>query len=263
MGVGEPHLRAGGVALFFPLGRRRDRGAREDAGQLALPLEAARALPGADALLDRLRREGVRGITRVVLTRNRSVMVSARDGVLRVHAHFLAAPPEVLRALATFVGGGSRTARAAARRTILAYEVPRAPARRRPTATHPDDARLAARLAALHAELNARHFGGALRPLPVQVSRRLKRRLGHYAPAPLAAGDAPGAAEIAISRRHIRRDGWEEAAQTLLHEMVHQWQDESGLPLDHGPAFRRKAREVGVVPSARRPIDRADRPGER
>ena len=118
---------------------------------------------------------------------------------------------------------------------------------------------LATDLQTLFDELNARHFGGTLRALPIQVSRRLTRRLGHYAPAPRSTGEAPGAAEIAISRRHIRRDGWEEAAQTLLHEMVHQWQDESGLPLDHGPAFRRKAREVGVVPSARRAMGQGER----
>ena len=28
-----------------------------------------------------------------------------------------------------------------------------------------------------------------------------------------------------------------EARCALLHEMVHQWQHESGLPVDHGPAF--------------------------
>jgi hypothetical protein len=34
--------------------------------------------------------------------------------------------------------------------------------------------------------------------------------------------------------------------------MIHQWQDESGLEIDHGPAFRAKARELGVTPAARR-----------
>ncbi len=42
---------------------------------------------------------------------------------------------------------------------------------------------------------------------------------------------------------------------TLLHEMVHQWQAESGVPVDHGPAFRRKARQVGVLPGAKRMLD--------
>lgn len=29
----------------------------------------------------------------------------------------------------------------------------------------------------------------------------------------------------------------EQARATLLHEMVHQWQFEQGLPMDHGPTF--------------------------
>jgi hypothetical protein len=38
--------------------------------------------------------------------------------------------------------------------------------------------------------------------------------------------------------------------------MVHQWQDERGLAIDHGAAFRRRAREVGIAPSACRTVDR-------
>jgi len=58
----------------------------------------------------------------------------------------------------------------------------------------------------------------------------------------------------AISKFHIEHDGWGEVEHTLLHEMVHQWQVESGLALDHGPVFRRKARAVGIVPSAVRDV---------
>jgi hypothetical protein len=36
--------------------------------------------------------------------------------------------------------------------------------------------------------------------------------------------------------------------------MVHQWQDETGQTIDHGPKFRAKAREVGVAPFARRTL---------
>ncbi len=61
-------------------------------------------------------------------------------------------------------------------------------------------------------------------------------------------------AEIAISRRHLAEDGWDEVGHTLLHEMVHQWQVESGTDPDHGPAFRAKAREVGVEPGALRAV---------
>ena len=59
--------------------------------------------------------------------------------------------------------------------------------------------------------------------------------------------------EIAVSRRHLRH-GWAEVEATLLHEMVHQWQAETGRPVDHGPGFRRKAEAVGVVGRARRKV---------
>lgn len=61
--------------------------------------------------------------------------------------------------------------------------------------------------------------------------------------------------EIAISRAHLH-NGWAEVEKTVLHEMVHQWQVENRLPLDHGPGFRRKALEVGIAPRARRRVAR-------
>jgi len=104
-------------------------------------------------------------------------------------------------------------------------------------------------LAEWHTRFNGERFAARLRPVPIRVSRRMVRRLGHYAP-----GVEGGGAEIAISARHLRRDGLASALETLLHEMVHQWQHESGLPIDHGAEFRRKCREVGAVPSAKRAV---------
>jgi hypothetical protein len=75
----------------------------------------------------------------------------------------------------------------------------------------------------------------------------MKTRLGHY-----TARRGGQFAEIAISSGHFRRHGFVEVAHTLMHEMVHQWQDETGLPVDHGAAFKRKCREVGASPSATR-----------
>jgi hypothetical protein len=63
-----------------------------------------------------------------------------------------------------------------------------------------------------------------------------------------------GVGEIAISWRHIRRHRWEEVIHTLIHEMVHQWQDENGLAIDHGTRFRAKARDVGIDAAAKRPV---------
>jgi hypothetical protein len=204
----------------------------------------------ATELLSRLRTLGLVGIDRCRLTRNRAVMVSYRGRELRVHEGYLTASADVFQAIVTFVTGKTPASRRQARRRILAYPVARGPRSRRPDALHPDDAPLAKRLTDWHQRYNARHFDGALKAIPVRVSRRMRARLGHY----MSASPSGEPSEIVVSRRHIRRHGWEEALHTLLHEMVHQWQDEAGHPIDHGRVFRAKASEVGVVPSARRTV---------
>jgi hypothetical protein len=220
----------------------------DPAAQLALVFE--RVLPDSDALLAALRGFGLRQITRCRLTRNRNVMVSFGDGELRVHQGYLGAPDDVLEAIVQFVEARTRRERLRARRRLLDYPVDTPPGtvRRRRAASHPEDRDIEERLAQWHRQFNARHFDGRLRTIALRVSRRMRGRLGQYSAA-TPHGDAP---EIAISRRHVRRDGWEQAVETLLHEMVHQWQDESGLPIDHGRSFRMKAREVGIPPHARR-----------
>ena len=214
-----------------------------------LTLELARPRSG-EELLGRLRALGMKRITSCRLTRNRNVMVSFCGPELRIHEGYLVAPDDVLAAIVRFVEGTTRLERTRARRLLLDHPIEvRAPVRRRES-THPDDRETARLLTEWHARLNRDHFGGTLRPLEVRVSRRMRARLGHY----VAANSAGEPAEIAISRRHLRRHGWDEALQTLLHEMVHQWQDEERMPIDHGAAFRRKAREVGISPRARRTV---------
>lgn len=205
-----------------------------------------------DALLHTLRSYGLRGVDRVVFTRNRRTMVSLASRVLRVHEGFAAAPTGVQAAIATFATSRNRLKRSAARDIIVAYPVPVTAPARRPAAQHPDDEPMAARLTLLHAQLNLEHFGGTLHPLEIQVSRRLARRLGHYT----LRAHTGGNGEIVMSRRHLRRDGWSEAIHTLLHEMVHQWQDETGRPVDHGRGFRAKCRAVGIAPAATRMLPR-------
>lgn len=221
---------------------------QHSAAQLTLVLEPAPRT--ADDLLARLRALGLKHMTHLRLTRNRNVMVSFRGTELRVHRGYLAASNDVLEAIVVFVEGRTRAERLRAKRRLLAFPVTvddLVPRRSRER-THRDDERLAARFTEAHAQLNAELFGGQLRAIQVRVSRRMRARLGHYTPA-TPAGDSP---EIAISRRHLRRHGWDEALQTLLHEMVHQWQDERGMPIDHGRAFRDKARSLGISPFARR-----------
>jgi hypothetical protein len=214
------------------------------APQLELPIEPAPR--DADALLARLRQLGLRDADRVRLTANRSVMVSYHDRVLSVHRAYLDAPRDVHAAIVRLVQAHRRAARNEARRAVLAFPVPLdASAPRRPTrarAPSPREARAMARLAEYHAELNTRHFGGALKPIAIRLSDRMRTRLGHFSPA--QRGDE---AHIAISRRHLFRGGWAAALETLLHEMVHQWQSENGLPLDHRRRFRAKARAVGLA----------------
>ena len=233
--------------------KRLFRGRRDEA-QLELTFNGGTP-HNAEELLARLARLGLHRITRCRLTGNRNVMVSFGAGELRVHEGYLAAPEPVLRAIVTFVEGRTRAERRAAQRTILGHpiRVSRPAARRE--RTHEEDLEIAEQLREWHRRYNVRHFQGRLRGIDIRVSRRMKSRLGHYTAA--SPGSEP--AEIAISRAHLRRHGWTETLHTLLHEMVHQWQDEFGHTIDHGATFRAKAREVGIAPFARRVL--ATRPG--
>lgn len=211
-----------------------------------LSSRAERGICSSD-FLDRLKALGLSRITSCRLTGNRRVMVSFKGTELRVHRGYVDAPPDVLQAIVHFVEARNRGVRHRARQALLAFPIDTPPARRRER-THPADAAIGAELREWHVRLNAERFGGELESLDVRVSRRMRTRLGHYA----AANKAGDPAEIVISRYHIARHGLDEALRTLVHEMVHQWQDEQGMKLDHGPAFRAKARAVGIAPFARR-----------
>lgn len=220
--------------------------------QLELALSAApeAELPG------RLRRLGIHPTLPIVLTRNRTVMLSFDlRKELRLHAGYAWAPEEVLRAIVTFVTPGRRRSeRLAARRLFMSFAVEHhAPVRKARRGAAPADADLPRieRLTRLHTILNERHFGGALTSVPLRLSDRMERRLGEFS---VQLDGSEG--QITISRRHILRDGWGPATDTLLHEMVHQWQAETGRTIDHGHAFRSKAREVGI--RARATVRRQD-----
>jgi len=172
-----------------------------------------------DYLPERLRQLGLRDVSRILTHTNRTVMVSiGSDGTVRIHRGYAWASDRVLRAVVRFLDPRvARRLRREAQRELLAFPAEQyAPSP--PRASRPDS-RMRTRLGELAVELRSG------RPL-----------------------------EIAISRRHLARHDWAEVEHTLLHEMVHQWQAESGLRVDHGPTFRRKAREVGVLPAARREV---------
>jgi hypothetical protein len=232
------------------LGLDLDRPVSRSADQAISPLNARSPERLGAEFLVHLRSRGLKSIKSLTLTKNARVMVSFRGSEMRVHRGYVDAPPEVLDAIVRLVEGRTKAIRREAGKFVVA-NAPKGLAEepKRRERTHADDVAASNRLAEEHRRLNGEHFSGSLRSIEVRVSRRMKSRLGHYSP---KTGDM--AAEIAISRRHIRRHGWEDALDTLLHEMVHQWQDETGLPLDHGRHFRRKAKEVGIRPSARREV---------
>jgi hypothetical protein len=234
---------------------------RRDPAQLVLELDAGQ-LRSADDLLARLRSLGLKRIARCRLTRNANVMVSWRGDELRVHEGYLSAPPDIHEAIVTFVESRSRAERRSASKRIVTFSGSTWRDSGRRESTRPEDEPLARKLAEWHARLNDEYFAGTLRAIPIRVSRRMKSRLGHYTAGGRVDGwtggrepqTAKGLGEIAISWRHIRRHRWNEVVHTLIHEMVHQWQDESGLPIDHGPRFRAKARDVGIDEAARRAV---------
>lgn len=206
----------------------------------------------ATELLTRLCRLGLPSFLRFDIHRNRQVMVSWIPGRrLRVHEGYVHAPDAVLRAIVRFVTPGTRReSRLAARQVFLDFPVEAyapSPERNQPTPRdRPGDTALLAELDRLRGELNRAHFEGRLSAIPIRISGRMRTRLGelrleHKTGRPVYIG---------LSRRHLRRDGWPGARETLLHEMIHQWQAETGRPVDHGPEFRRKARELGITPRA-------------
>jgi SprT-like family protein len=210
----------------------------------------------ADHLPERLRLLGLRDVSRILTHTNRTVMVSiGSDGTIRIHRGYAWASDRVLRAVVRFLDPRSpRRVRRQAQQELLAFPAeqyaPSAPRAPRPEPVRPGDLRLIELLRQTHADLNRRHFGGTLGDLPIRLSGRMRTRLGELA-VELRTGRP---LEIAISRRHLTRHDWSEVEHTVLHEMVHQWQAETGLRVDHGPTFRRKAREVGVLPAARRAV---------
>ena len=211
-----------------------------------------RNVSGTDGLVARLQALGLPPFGQITTHRNEQVMLSWVPGkVLRIHEGYAAAPDDVLRAIVRFVTPRARRqTRLAARRLFLAFPVdehaPRPPRAARPRRTPPADRPLLELLERLHSELNQRHFGGELQPILIRLSSRMRSRLGELR----LDRKSGGAVHIGISRRHIRRDGWESVTDTLLHEMVHQWQAETGRPVDHGREFRARARALGIEPRA-------------
>ena len=186
---------------------------------------------------------------------NRTVLLSVTGrGVLRLHRGYAWAPDRVLAAIVRYVRPGARRAtRRAAELEFLAFPVERHAAPARPSRRGAERPRARRRRAAGAADRDSR--AAQRRAFRGRPARDPLPAVGTDAEPPRRALRSTRAAgrtlEIAMSRAHLRH-GWVEVERTVLHEMVHQWQAESGLPVDHGTQFRRKAREVGIEPTARR-----------
>ena len=208
-----------------------------------------------DTLPERLTAVGLQPVERVITHTNGTVMLSLSRRVLRIHRGYAFASDRVLKAIVRFLNPRvPRVLRRAAEREFLQFPVTAyVPAPERPSRGEkgrPGDVALLHRLETLHRELNVRHFGGALGEIHIRLSGRMKSRLGELSVDPKTS--LPN--EIGISRRHLARHDWAEVEHTMLHEMVHQWQAENRLRVDHGPTFRSKAREVGALPAAKRSV---------
>lgn len=172
--------------------------------------------------------------------------------MLHAHSCFAVAPPGILDDVARFAGAEATPAerRMGARRIRGWQGVPRASIEEAPGScqgTGPEQTILAA----LFEELNRRHFPTRpLPPIPLRISRRMTRRLGHVRLGGVAGGPRR-VIEIAIARRLLRPHSADHLRDTLLHEMAHA---EAWLVhghRGHGSPWKAVARRVGCEPRAR------------
>lgn len=233
-------------------------------------------------LLAALRERGATGLQRVRFRRNRTVLWSLTDRgrTLNLHEAYAAAPAALLDAFA-LLAGTSRDAegrRRAARRVrewppvveaigrvreaevvaAMAVAEGRPPSERTwpgaagtpmtpPCVGGPVER---SRILALYRRLNAERFGGCLPDeVPLRLSGRMRRRLGHMRP-----GTSPDGrrvvVEIALNHHLLTPQNESALLDTLLHEMAHaaDWLVDGRA--GHGPSWRAWARRAGCTPRA-------------
>jgi hypothetical protein len=227
-----------------PLSPRRRLRAPDE--QLTLPLSWLDEIGMREAL--RARGAEVAAV-RFRANRSRLISIAADRSSLNLHDCFRAAPGPVLDAIAHFVSAPGRTTgyrRAIARmrewwtaQAVQADADVRAaelccgtPAQRQYLARH-------------YREMNAAKFGGRLPDLlPVRLSDRMSRRLGHISYGRAQAGER-AILEIAINVDLMLEGNEAVLRDTLLHEMAHA---EAWLlhgHRGHGRIWRTVARRVG------------------
>jgi hypothetical protein len=222
--------------------------------------------PAAEAvLLVALRKRGLQRLERIHFRANRTrlLSLSADRRTLNAHTCFRDAPPEILDAIARFFAGprgspavqdalaairgwegtreGLRRARAAA---------PELAGRQLPRPGHCcGTTRQRAYLDELYDRMNQERFAGVLLRVPLRLSARMRRRLGHVR----FWRDADGrrrVVELALNPDLLLEGNEEQLIDTLVHEMAHidAWLRYGHR--GHGPPWKRIARAVGCVPRA-------------
>lgn len=98
---------------------------------------------------------------------------------------------------------------------------------------------------------NRELFGGQLAPVVLNFSRKA-RSLGFFAPERWDDGQGTTTHEISLNPEHLKRRTPIDTASTLVHEMVHLWQEEHGKPGRRGYHNREwgdKMESIGLMPS--------------
>jgi hypothetical protein len=236
----------------------------------------------AGEFLAALRQRGATRLQRVRFRRNRTVLWSLTDRgrTLNLHAAYAGSPPILLDAFA-LLAGSSRDAegrRRAARRVREWTPVVEAIGRLRevevlaamavaqgrpgkegggaPPATPGGlpscvgGVEERTRILSLYRRFNEERFDGCLPvEVPIRLSSRMRRRLGHMRP-----GTSPGGervvVEIALNHHLLRAANHHLLLDTLLHEMAHaaDWLVDGRA--GHGPSWRGWARRAGCQPRA-------------
>jgi hypothetical protein len=98
---------------------------------------------------------------------------------------------------------------------------------------------------------NQQLFGGALPPVFLNLSRKGRRTLGFFAPHRWEKGEAV-THEISLNPQFLHERPSVETAATLVHELVHLWQQVFGTPSRtsyHNREWAEKMEAVGLMPS--------------
>jgi hypothetical protein len=222
------------------------RRARVSDAQLTLPL----AWLTEDDVLAALRARGVADVARVRFRDNRSrlISLSADRARLNLHSCFRAASPDVLEAITAFAGARGDTLgyRRAIARLREWHEAQVAGSEADPDAVGPCSGTPEQLQALAHAyrQLNRSHFGGLLPDLlPVRLSDRMTRRLGHVQYG--RSTTSRSVTEIALNIDLLLEGNDAALTDTLLHEMAHAEAWLAHGHRGHGRTWRRIAARVG------------------